>query len=137
MENFDGVWAIVKTAGGSYIGRVTKTENYSFANSWRDILEASEEGQFLFLKPAFEYTALMGATPSGPQRLPLITPVSVCLHPIGIWLRVTGFVFFDDMHEDDVKEHKGMITAAMDQLTIQRAEKNGISIEGASDIKIM
>ena len=124
MEKSDSVWAVVKVAGGQYIGCFNKH------NSVTSALKQVDEGGRIFMKPAFEFQMMMKPTHNGIQRQPLTVPVNVCMGEVGVWLWPTSISFFDDMDDVDKKSHHSLMEAALKDIMVSRAAASGIDLTG-------
>lgn len=120
MDESYNLWAIVKVAGGQYIGKLDLAKRY--------IIREVKDTGCIFMKPAYEYNMLMNQTPQGLQRMPLAVPVSVCLEDVGVWLWPSSILFFDEMSEKDLASHKSVVEAALKDIQRSRAANAGLSL---------
>ena len=124
MEGTKGIWAVVKVAGGQYIGALPE------CNNELDVLNQVDERGRIFMKPAFEFSMMMRPTPEGIQRQPLTVPINVCMDEVGVWLWPSSISFFDDMSEQDQKSHKSLIEAALKDIVVSKAAAAGLDLSG-------
>ena len=141
MSEFDGIWAVVKVAGGQYLGALqvegngivrTDTSIISTVLSARDARKEVKENGCIFMKPCFEFTMLMKPTPEGIQRQPLPVPVNVCMEEVGVWLWPASIVFFEDMTENDQRSHKSLVEAALKDIMVSRAAAAGLTLDSGA-----
>ena len=128
-NDFSGVWALVATAGGKFIGQCKGTSHEDIIGK----IEQSSNG-WIHLSDTYEYTsALMPVQgPQGPgmQRAIHCLPIGATSNAVTIWVKPVSILFFEEMQAEDRNEYKNLVTRAR-QLAIQsRAQKAGISLAG-------
>jgi hypothetical protein len=121
MED-NGVWAIVITAGAKYIGELADV------SSREEALERMDQGLHIRIEPAYEYHSMMIPQPQGIQRVVQALPVGACTHDIGIYTVPADIIFFEDMEESDLSQHKNMVKAARELMMGANAQKAGLQI---------
>lgn len=140
MAEFDGIWAVVKVAGGQYIGQLHVPNNEIQTTNTvmtvreptdlQDVLKGIDSSGRVFMKPAFEFSMLMKPTPEGIQRSPLTVPINVCMAEVGVWLWPSSISFFGDMKEQDQKSHKSLVEAGLKDIMVSRAAASGLHLGG-------
>lgn len=129
MEEFNGVWAIVTTAGGQFIGEINSTPDHE---SWdeNEVMEEIRVNDWIFMKPVYEFTILMGQGPHGFVRSPKGFPVSICMRDVGKWIKPTGITFFSDMEVSDQNTHKSLVEETRKSIMVSRAQAAGLHTGG-------
>lgn len=128
MAEFKGLWAIVKVAGGQYIGALHGLESAATGGGKHAVLNQIDKESRVFMKPAYEFNMLMNQTPEGIKRMPLAVPIGVCMSEVGTYLWPSQITFFDDMEEEDRNQHKKVVEAALVDITKSRAVAAGIEL---------
>ena len=130
MEEFNGIWAVVKVAGGQYIGKirvpVKGVEALITEATTQDVLHEIDESGRIFMKPAYEFTMMMHQTQAGVSRVPMGVPVSLCLRDVGTYLWPTNITFFKDMEKEDSDAHKKVVEETRKSITASRTQAAGL-----------
>lgn len=112
-----GDWVLVRTAHGSYLGKV-------FA--------VAEGG--VTLNPAYDYYANLVTTPDGRvQRQTVCLPFDNCVYPVAVSLRLADatIAVFTDMAEADKKKYEKLVDQAEKMSLAARANIQLPGVTGA------
>lgn len=119
-------WVVVNSPGGRYIGQVAGTKD--------EIVQKVNDGDALLLMNALDFIAPMRPvqTPQGVamQRDPIIVQPDFVVHPLPVYVKVAAVYFCADMHDDDKKTYKELVTYALRSGLEARASKSGITLAG-------
>jgi hypothetical protein len=126
-ENYT-LWAIVKVAGGQYIGRLQPPLQMGTFED--NVINTVQKTGCIFMKPALEFNMLMQQTREGVSRAPLTVGVGACLREMGAYLWPSSIAFFSHMDKRDLEEHKKIVAAAMQAIMEARAAEAGLVFPG-------
>ncbi len=134
------VWAVVHSLSGKkYIGCID-SDTMLAVSDVEVVLRKFDEGKALRMTGAFELTTAMMPAPDpatqqmGMKHIVQPMPVDACQEGATIHVLAGAINFFDDMAEEDMATHHGLIERLEEQLKMQRAKRSGLVLAGADQM---
>jgi hypothetical protein len=135
-ETFEGVWIVVNTPSGGFIGRVRKDIGDDPSKP-SEVKESMAATPLLKLEPAFEFQCGLQQVidpethrPLGLAKQSLTTTIDLCIESIPLYVHTAGgtVYFLSEMKTSDVVEYKKQVEQAMEQAVQMRAKRSGITL---------
>jgi hypothetical protein len=125
-EQSEGLWALIITSGGKFIGEIDSTKD--------EMTELMANAGFITLKNAYEVSVnlIPIPTPNGimMQREVGCTPLIMTLHGAPLHVKPVAVQFFDEMHDLDAAGYKRLAGDADKAAVKARAAIAGITTAG-------
>lgn len=122
-SEFDGLWAVVTSAGGRYIGRIASQSRDS-------AVQETENGEMMTLNPVYELAIIQipVQSPRGivMQRDIRALPLGANLENHTVHTKPTDIWFLQDMQERDQLEYKNIVNDAIRTAQNARATRAGL-----------